>query len=151
MADGYSIYTILTTTIGLGCVGYFTYSFAKNKISQYVAEQVIKKVNEISNSEEVKFKQFQKHPSAIVIFDHGGKSHNLCIPFDQSKAKHMRRRDVYLIRGTEKIEITHKPGVPYLISAKDMGGDKIVVEKDGIILKEYIVSELPKYLEDIDD
>jgi len=147
MLDGYSIFIAMG---GLGVISYYTYSYMKYKIGQYVADQVVKKINEISNSEEIKFKQFQGHPSAIVIFDHGGKSYNLCIPFDQAKAKHMRRRNVYLIKDGEKIEITHKPGVPYLITAKEMGGEKIIVVKDGIILKGYSSDEVPKYLEDID-
>ncbi len=149
MIDGYSIYTTLTMIGGIGFISYYTYYCVKYKIRQYVADQVVKKVNEISNSEEVKFKQFQGHPSALVIFDYGGKSYNLCVPFDQAKAIHMRRRNAYLVKGEERIEITHKPGIPYMISAKEMGGEKIIVDKDGIVLKEYGADDVPKYLEDI--
>lgn len=134
---------------GLAIGSYYGYSYLKSYVSKYITDQVMMKLNEISNSEEVKFKPFQKQPSALVVFNHGGKSHNICIPFDQNKAKYMRRKDVYLIRDGDEIEITHKPGVPYLLSAEEMGGDSIVVKKDGTILKIYNSTEIPKYLEDI--
>lgn len=133
--------------------GYYSYKYAKTYINSYITNKVMKKLDEISNSQEIKFKQFGRHPSAVVLFEHGGKSHNICIPFDQSKARYMRRKRVFLIKEhddqiTEEIEITHKAGVPYLLSAEEMGGNKIVVRKDNNTLKEYSSSEVPKYLED---
>lgn len=137
----------IATFVTIG--GYYGYRYIKKEISRYVTDQVMTKLNDISNSEEIKFKQFQKTPSALVIFDHGGKSHNICIPFDQTKAKYMRRKDVFLIKDNTEIEITHKPGVPYLLCAEEMGGESIVVKKDNNILRVYNKEEVPKYLEDI--
>lgn len=133
--------------IGIGVSGYIGYYYGKSWINNYISNKVIKKLNEISNSEEVKFKQLHRNTSALVVFEHGGKSHNVCIPYDQSKAKYMRRKSVFLVGGDNKTEITHKAGVPYLLSAAQMGGDKIVVEKDNITLKVYESDEIPMYLE----
>ena len=132
-------------------VSYYGYYYVKKRLDNYVVEQVMKKLNEITEEDEVTFKPLQKSQSALILFSHGGKQHQVCIPYDRTKSRNMLRKKVYLVRnedktGLTKTEITHKPGVPYLLSAQDMGGDKIVVEKDNNILIEYDKDEIPNYL-----
>lgn len=135
-----------TVLLSVPLVGYYGYYYLKNKLDNYIIVQVMKKLDEMGNAEEVKFQPFQRTRSAMVMFEHGGKQHRVCIPYDRTKSRAMLRKKVYLIRGNDKIEITHKPGVPYLLSAKDMGGNNIVVEKDKEIIHEYCAEDAPAYL-----
>ena len=65
-------------------------------------------------------------------------------------ARSMNRKVVYLIDSEgNKTNITHKPGIPYTLSAKDMGGVGILVEKDNKMLSEngrYGLEDIPGYL-----
>ncbi len=56
----------------------------------------------------------------------------------------MIKANVFLLKGDEKIELNQKPGIPYLVSAKDLGGEMIVVEnKEGHVLHVYKDDEIP--------
>ena len=56
----------------------------------------------------------------------------------------MLRKKVYLIKGEEKIELTQKPGIPYLICASDLGGSSIIVEDlDGNVTNTFGENEIP--------
>ena len=130
---------------------YYSYYYAKSLLDRYIIRQVTKKLDEIGNVEDIKFQPLRHTRSAVVVFEHGGRTHKVCVPFDNSKARNMRRKRVYLIRKNEEgddiIEITHKPGVPYLMCADEMGGDSIVVKKDNKVVRVYSSLEKPIYLE----
>jgi len=98
-------------------IGYYGYYYLRSKLKLYVIDQVLKKLDDMSNAEEIKFQPFRRTQSAMITFEHGGKQYKLCIPYDNSKSRHMRRKKVYLFRGEDRIDISHKPGVPYLLSA----------------------------------
>lgn len=136
---------------------YYGFGFVKNKIIQYATSQVLKKLNETQEKQEVLFRPFERSKSAVILYNHGGMNHKVCVPYDRSKSRKMLRKKVFLVRlvsnevsnenpAEERIEITHKPGIPYLLSAHDMGGTKIIVTKDGNIIQEYSEHEIPKYL-----
>ena len=60
----------------------------------------------------------------------------------------MLRKEVKLVlEDNTEVDITHKPGVPYTLSANEMGGNKIVIFKDGKVIKEYFGNEIPNYLD----
>jgi hypothetical protein len=136
---------------GVIILGYNGYHYAKSKLNSYIMNKVTTKLDEMMEKEEVLFKPFQKSESALVLFTHGGKQHKVCVPYSRKKGRTMNRKKVFLLKGSEKIEITHKSGVPYLISAKTMGGDKIVVEKDNKIIQEYSSEDIPRYLDPVTD
>jgi len=137
------------TLVTLSVVGYFGYYWGKQKLNDYIMRQVMEKLNNNMDEEGVTFVPFKRTQSAMVVFNHGGKQHNVCIPYDRSKGRKMLRKKVWLVRGeeNEKIEITHKAGVPYLLSAKDMGGNSIIVTKDNKTISKYNEEEIPNYLE----
>jgi len=140
--------------LGLLTVGsYYSYFFVRSKIQNYIIGEVMKKLNEKASSDPT-FDQINDSKSSILRYNQGGKKFNLCILYDQTKASLMRGKEVYLVGNVGdngdsfKTVITHKPGIPYLLSAKNMGGTKIIVEKRNRIIKEYINDEVPNYLED---
>ena len=142
----------LPLTFALRTIGtvYYVYSYGKSFLNKYIINQVLKELNNKQEDEGILFKQLGRTKSAIILYKHGGKEHSVCVPYDRSNLRTMLRKKVFLINSNidnNKIEITHKPGVPYSLSAKDMGGIKIIVMKDNTIIKEYAQSEIPNYLD----
>ncbi len=119
--------------------------FYRKSIKSYIINKVIEQISE--KREETKFQPLRKTQSAMVLFEHGGKQHKLFVPYNRRKSSAMIKKKVYLIFVDREEEITHKPGIPYLLSAGDMGGDKIVVKIDNIVVKEYVGDEVPNYLD----
>jgi len=126
---------------------YFAYHYSKKYLNDYILNKVNEELSKKQDQEGISFKTFERTKSAVVLYKYGGKEHKVCIPYDRTKSTSMLRKEVKLILDNEEIDITHKPGVPYLLSANDMGGSKINVVKDGKIIKEYVSDEIPGYLE----
>ncbi len=127
-----------------GCLSIFhIYKFTKNKFYKYIFEQVNKELDQRMEKEEG-FTPMRKTTSAMLKINHGGKSHSIYIPYDRKKSIKMMKCKVFLYKDVEKIDITQKPGVPYLVSASDLGGEKIVVEnKEGKELYTYLNKNIP--------
>lgn len=145
-----SFTTGIIGALGLaGC--YYGYYAVKSKIQNYIVAEVMVKLNEKGNNDPISFSELPNNKSGLLRYEQGGKKYSLCVTYDQTKAGSMRGKEVYLISGEQGIEqktlLTHKPGIPYLLSAKDMGGTKIIVEKRNKIIKEYKDDEVPNYLE----
>lgn len=127
--------------------GYLFFHYGKTYLNNYILSRVNEELNKNQDQEGINFRVFEKSKSAVVLYKYGGKEHKVCIPYDRTKSTNMLRKEVKLIKNEETIDITHKPGVPYLLSSEDMGGDKIIVIKDNSVIKEYFGDEIPGYLE----
>nr|QBK91635.1 MAG: uncharacterized protein LCPAC302_02550 [Pithovirus LCPAC302] len=140
--------TYVVGSIGVIGLLYLGYKYGKKTFKRYILDQVLKELDSRMEETDISFHPIKHTRSAMVLFNHGGKQHKICVPYDTSKRRNMLRKKVYLIKGNERLlEITHKPGVPYLLSANDMGGTKIIVEKDGKTVQEYENDTVPKYLD----
>lgn len=138
-----NIYYFPAIAVGAYCA----FHYGKIYLNDYILNRVNEELNKKQDQEGVSFKTFERTKSAVVLYKYGGKEHKVCIPYDRTKSTSMLRKEVKLISVDGEIDITHKPGVPYLLSANEMGGSKITVVKDGKIIKEYIDDEIPGYLE----
>ena len=137
------------TIIGGGFGIYYGYQYSKKILNNYIINRVLEELNKKQENEGVLFQPLSRTKSAVIVYKHGGKEHKVCVPYDRSKSRAMLRKQVFLIRDEgeqDRIEITHKPGVPYLLSASEMGGIKIIVIKDNQVVKEYESNEVPKFL-----
>ena len=138
---------IPVTLIGTVSI-YYGYLYGKSYLEKHIIDRVMGELNKKQDEEGVVFKPLEKTKSAVILYKHGGKEHKVCVPYDRTKTRHMLRKQVFLVLQNDKnLIITHKPGVPYLLSAKDMGGSKIIVTKDGKTVREYEEDEVPNYLE----
>ena len=140
-----SFYYILS--IGtLGISSYYLYKFGKNKANKYIMDKVMEELNKRMENEQEGFKPMRKSTSALINIQHGGNTNSIYIPYNRRLVTKMLNTRAFLLKGEDKIEITHKPGVPYLVSAKQMGGDMIVIEnKEGHVLNCYKDDEIPNY------
>jgi len=110
-----------------------------------VAEELDRRMKK--EDEEELFKPNSKSKSAIIKITHGGKSHDIFVPYDRNKSTSMLRKKVFLIRDGKKIEMIQKPGIPYMICAEQMGGDEIVIEDlSGNTIRTYKETEIPGYI-----
>ncbi len=143
MEDYGWILAITTTSV----ITYYSYGYLKRKITSHILTKVQEKLDSNMDNEVISFRPIPKTKSALISFTHGGKQHHVSVPYDRSKGRKMGRMVVWLVGSEERIDITHKPGIPYLLSAEQMGGDKIIVMKDGNTIKEYSGDEIPNWLE----
>lgn len=134
-----------SSVVGIGC--YYTYGYVKKKLANHIVSKVKQELDNNMDDLEVTFQPIRKTKSALVVFTHGGKQHRVSVPYDRSKGRTMTRKQVWLVSGDTRTNITHKPGIPYLMTAEELGGEKIVVEKDNKVVREYGLEDTPNYLE----
>ena len=139
---------IIGSITGLICV-YKGYHYGKYKLYEYVVQKVNEKLDEKLKQEESEelFKPLHKNSSAVIKVKHGGKTNSIYVPYDRRKSTYMLGKKVFLIKDEEKIDISQKPGIPYLICASELGGENIIVEDlSGNFIKSYLKDEIPRYL-----
>jgi hypothetical protein len=132
----------------IGAIGlttsFLAYKYGKAKIYEYVMSKVKEELDERMKNEEEMFKPYHKNSSAVLKITQGGKTHDIYVPYDRKKSTSMLRKKVYLMKEGEKIELTQKPGIPYLVSAKMLGGEEIIVENsEGEQIYVYSKEEIP--------
>lgn len=139
-------YLIWTSgTIVTGACLYQGYKYGKRYFESYVMKKVMEELDRRLKEEENEemFKPMHKN-SAMLKIRHGGKSHSIYVPYDRKKSTRMLRKKVFLIRDGKRVNITQKPGIKYLVSAKDLGGELIIIEDlDGNVVHEYKGEEIP--------
>lgn len=127
-------------------ITYKLYYYGKEKFYQYIMEKVNEELNNRMKNEEELFKPFHKNSSAILKISQGGKTHSVYVPYDRRKSTSMLRKKVYLLKEGEKIDITQKPGIPYLVSAEMLGGETIIIEdSEGNEIRSFLKNEIPNY------
>ena len=127
-------------------LSYKFYYYSKRKVYEYIMEKVKEELDSRMKEEDEMFKPFQKNSSAILKFSQGGKTHSIYVPYDRRKSSTMLRKKFFLIKDGEKIEINQKPGIPYLVSAGTLGGEKIIVEdSEGNTVKIFGKEEIPNF------
>ena len=63
-----------------------------------------------------------------IIFN--GKKYMLFLPYDHGLARRMRMRSTYLLSGKSRVNVSHPPGIPHSISAKQLGGNSLIICDD---------------------
>ena len=127
----------------LGYLSYNTYIFSKRKLKEYVLDQVFKEMDErmrnIKGFEPIKNSQVAK-----ITFIHAGKENIVYVPYDRKSVVKNSKLNYFVFKNNEKININQKPGVRYVISAKDLGGDYISIEnRIGEEICRYEKNEIP--------
>ena len=132
----------------IGWMGYMGYRYGEAQFYGYVMSRVKDELDRRmkKEDEEEMFRPSEK--SAIIRVSSGGKSHSIFVPYDRNKSTSMLRKKVFLMKEDgNKIDISQKPGVPYLISADHLGGTQILVENlSGEVIKTFEASEVPGFI-----
>ena len=128
--------------IGLG--GYYAYK----SLYKYMVSRALDEVMQRLAASPETFQVL--HRGAMISYQYGGKNYQVCVPYDATKVRNALRKEVFLIvdnpDGQQKrINITQKPGIPYLYSPQFLGGNKIIVTKDEQIIAEFKEEEIPTF------
>lgn len=82
-----------------------------------------------------------------LSYERFGNKYNLFLPYDSSKVSYFNNFQVYLRNNSnEHINITQQPGIPYLLTAKQMGGNCYLII-DKLNSATYETEDPPMYLE----
>ena len=68
--------------------------------------------------------------SAQVSYCRYGRSYHVNLPYRPELVRLMARTRVYLLRDGQRVDITQQPGIPYLVTARMLGGDGFVIVRD---------------------
>ena len=131
-----------------GWMGYMGYRYAERRFYEYVMSRVKDELDKRMRKEDEEEMFRPSDKSAVIRVSSGGKSHSIFVPYDRSKSSSMLRKKVFLLKMSgEKIDITQKPGVPYLVSAEHLNGTSIVVENlSGDVVRTFDCTEIPSYI-----
>jgi len=122
------------------------FEIIKSFIKLYIIIQLKKilnklegKNNHLENQNTISFEKNHVH----ITYHLNGNNHDLRIPH-HTKNK-LKLNQIILINNDEMVEIdiTHKHGLPYYLSAKDLGGHKIVHKKGDEVIMEFHHDEIP--------
>lgn len=86
--------------------------------------------------------------SALITYSNNSEKYQLSVPYDPQRALEMIFYKATLVNGSETRDITQEPGIPYLLAAKDIGGEYINIENQasGIAFTYY---QAPMYAEEL--
>lgn len=149
---------IVTSCVVCVCASVISYCYGK-KIYRYCKEKYEKlKTNArtaiilraISNStsdnnSQCKFEINSDRKSATITYTHNNKIYRIIIPYNRRRIRSMSQHQVFLVKGNDRVDITHQPGIPYLITAEEMGGDSIIIlDESNNIIKELDKTSIPQ-------
>lgn len=124
-------------------LGYFIYKAYPWIKAKYLALQLLygminainSPTNNATNTPEIsKFVINKTNRSASIMYEHFQKMYIVSIPYDRSQRVRMTSYKAELIYPDGKrLLITQQPGVPYLVSARSLGGESIEItnQEDG--------------------
>ena len=89
--------------------------------------------------------------SANLTYNRLGTDYILLIPFDRKKIVDMSQFKVELLRyDKDSVDITQQPGIPYMITAEQLGGYAIkVTNHESEIIYEYDMHTIPLYCSEV--
>lgn len=67
--------------------------------------------------------------NAIITYTRFGKKYKLCVPYQRNLVSKMSSTKVTLCMDTSEMDITQQPGLPYMFTAKQLGGQGYIVYK----------------------
>jgi hypothetical protein len=76
----------------------------------------------------------------MIIYKRRGKQYQVNVPYSRRLIRKTSGKIVYLLRGGTKINVTHQPGIKYLLTPMQMGGEKFIIEDEN---GEYECNDIP--------
>ena len=132
----------------VGYLGYVGYRYAEDQFYEYAMSRVKDELDKRMKKEDEEEMFRPSDKSAVIRVSSGGKSYSIFVPYDRNKSSSMLRKKVFLIsENGNKLDISQKPGVPYLVSAEHLNGSQIIIENlSGEIIKTFAATDIPGYI-----
>jgi hypothetical protein len=75
--------------------------------------------------------------AASIKYSRFGTEYVLFVPYERKLAIKTGAHKAFLIKGQEKIDITQQPGIPYLVTPNELGGECIEIVGEETVTKFY--------------
>ncbi len=75
--------------------------------------------------------------AACIKYSRFNTNYLLFVPYNRKLAVKTGTHKALLVKGQEEIDITQQPGIPYLITAEQLGGECIKIIRDETVTKFY--------------
>ena len=86
----------------------------------------------------------QSNKSLSITYTYLGQVYLINLPYNSSKLIINRSKKVYLVNSKHEIDITQQPGIPYMCSSHELGGESIIIKDlSGEIIKKYSYNQIP--------
>lgn len=140
----------ITATLGV-CY----YKIFHKKLTNWIIQKVVDKVLEnypppkSSHSIEIS----ENGRSLIMSYTHLGRDYKLFLPYNRRATIPMAQYKASLNkRDGLNIDITQQPGIPYLVTPEDLGGDSItILNRDNGVQYTFGSSQTPLYANEVLD
>jgi len=158
--ETYLVGTVITLSVfGVSYYkGYFSTARDWFNIRQQRVKMVMtlmKNIQQVAESKKTvaSFSVNDSDLSASIIYERMGSQYILMVPYSRKYIAAMTQFKVELLRyNKEPLDITQQPGIPYTVSAEDLGGLAIkITNEDTGTSFEYKDSTLPMYGEEVMD
>lgn len=83
---------------------------------------------------------------AIIKFMYFGSQCKIYVPYDRKLVSKMSSSKIYLEKENgEKITLSQKPGIPFLVTPSQLGGNKITIHKNSGEVFTFIEDQIPTF------
>ncbi len=138
----YFIFTLVFQIIYIGIMFYFgigQFELYKSRLKGILS--IIRMANTITGNNKYSYLSMNdSYLSASLVYIRDGKQYILNIPYNKYIRGKMFKFNVYLMKDGNEINVTQQPGIPYLVTAKELGGDNFVLFNK-LTRKKYILAE----------
>lgn len=110
---------------GLVCV----YSYWSKKRIQVIGAIVNHLAKIVTSKSAVSFSINDSERSASIVYSRFGNNYIINVPYARELVPRMVQIKAMLIKSDKQIDVTQQPGIPYLITAAMLGGDKIILSR----------------------
>ncbi len=105
-----------------------TLYYYRQSISNWGLRLLLKSFESYRPTDKPSFTICDTGRSACITYTRMGLTYTVYVPFEKRKVAKLSGIRVYLHKGNgEVVDITQQPGIPYLVTALMLGGDKIRV------------------------
>jgi hypothetical protein len=141
------MYTLFLTTTSLSILGFIIYKYRKSISLLY---QIFNSL-EVSSNNEISFTICDTDACAILKYQRSTVPYNLYLPYNRSQVLYMSQFLVELLREQKPpLVLTQQPGIPYLITARALGGTHIrITNMDTGIVHTYDADTQPLYGDEV--
>lgn len=126
------------TFLGLSIVSATLYIY-RNTIKSYIVQKIVDSIVKSCDKldQEDTFKISPTGKSVTISFIYHNRKYNVFLPFDKSLISKYSGYQFYLETNDKITEISQKPGIPFLVTADQLGGTSIIVQnvEDDICMK----------------
>lgn len=113
--------------IRIGCLfGFFSIMYSTYYKRLYL-NLLFSYINYYFRSKDTSLTICPSRKAVCITYSKQGQSHNIYVPYNSRQIAKMSGHRAFLIKSEQETEITQQPGIPYLVTAEQLGGEQIKI------------------------